>query len=72
VFSKKATIGNARTKVAEKLSLDPGAVTLLFAGNTLQDRYIIDRLRIGEQKITVYIKDDNEVLLLTAKTYRRT
>jgi hypothetical protein len=70
-FLKKATVATARATVAAKLGVDPGTVTLLFTGNSLQDKFIIDRLRIGNDTITVYIKDNTEVLLLTGKGYRR-
>jgi hypothetical protein len=71
LFAKKETIADAKAKVGAKLGIDPGAITLLFAGKALQDRFVIDRLRVGEQGINVYIKDDTEVLLLTGKAYRR-
>jgi hypothetical protein len=71
LFTKKETIADAKTKVTAKLGIDPDSFTLLFVGKSLQDRFVIDRLRVGEQGINVYIRDDTEVLLLTAKAYRR-
>jgi hypothetical protein len=59
VFPNGATIRDVRIKVAEKLKIDPGAVILLLAGNTLQDRFIIDRLRIDEQEIIIDIDNDS-------------
>jgi hypothetical protein len=71
VFPKTATIANARVRIAEKLAIDPGTVALLYAGKALQDKFLIDRLRIGEQGITVYIKDDTEVVLQSVRGWRR-
>jgi hypothetical protein len=71
VFEKTAKVEDARVKVATKLGVGVEAITLQFSGKALKDNFIVDRLRVGEQGINVYIKDDTEVLLLTAKAYRR-
>jgi hypothetical protein len=70
VFTKKAKVGDARKRIADLLGAEPGAITLLFSGKALQDTFIVDRLRVGAQGINVYIKEETEVLLLTAKAYR--
>jgi hypothetical protein len=42
------------------------AVTLIFIGKALKDTFLLNRLRIGDGVITVCIRDDQAVLLLTA------
>jgi hypothetical protein len=71
-FPAKETVGTVREGVAAKLGVAREAVTLLFIGKALQDKFLIGRVRAtGEQGITVYIREEAEVLLLTAKPYRR-
>jgi hypothetical protein len=71
LFSKTDKVAAARIKVAARLNVNPAAITLLFAGKALKDTFILDRLRVGEQGINVYIMEETEVLLLTAKANRR-
>jgi hypothetical protein len=56
-FPEHTTIAEVRVKVAERLKVDPGAVKLLFAGNELRDKFMIDRVRISDEIITVEITD---------------
>ncbi|MDR1240959.1 MAG: hypothetical protein LBK29_03770 [Oscillospiraceae bacterium] len=67
--AKKAKIVDARKLIADFLKL-PAAdhVSLFFSGKALKDGFLLNRLRIGGGKITVYIKDEEAVLLLTAKS----
>jgi hypothetical protein len=71
VFTKKQKVEDARTRIAALVGVDPAAISLLFGGKALKEQFILDRLRVGEQGISIYIKDDAEVLLVTAKAYRR-
>jgi hypothetical protein len=47
------------------------AVMLLFAGKALKDQFLLSRLRVGDSAITVCIRDDQAVLIVTAKANRR-
>jgi hypothetical protein len=71
-FNDDAKVLDARQRIA-KLPTIPSIdhVTLLFAGKALKDQFLLRRLRIGDGTITVSIRDDQAVLLLTAKAYRK-
>jgi hypothetical protein len=71
-FRNKANVGEARQRLARIVGVEPEAITLVFSGKGLHDRYVIGRLRTSNTEgITVYIKEPTEVLLLTAKALRR-
>ncbi|MDR1628052.1 MAG: hypothetical protein LBR79_04690 [Oscillospiraceae bacterium] len=68
-FGKGDTVAKAKIEVAKKLNLSgPEYVTLQFGGKPLKEAFVISRLRIGEEEISVFMKDNSEVLLLTAKS----
>jgi hypothetical protein len=70
-FSKKATVKEARKKVANHLGVSIDAITLLLAGKPLREQFVLHRLRAADQAITVYVREIAEILLVTAKGVRR-
>jgi hypothetical protein len=71
-FRNKATVGEVRQRIAGILDVGLEAITLLFSGKALQDKFIVGRLRVaGDQGISVYIKEETEILLLTGVGHRR-
>jgi hypothetical protein len=66
-FPKGDTIGNVKVKVAEHCRVTREYVTLLFHGRSLKDGFILDRLRIGNHSLMVYLKSDAEVVLVHGK-----
>jgi hypothetical protein len=67
-FGPTATVKDARAKVPETLGLPgPDHVTLFFAGKALSETFVLNRLRLGKQSITVYVRDTAEMLLVTAR-----
>jgi hypothetical protein len=71
-FPPGAAVSAARAAVAERKSVSVDFITLMIGGKALHDAFLIERLRIGANPVTVYIKDMSEVLLLTAKALRST
>jgi hypothetical protein len=69
-FPPGATIRDAKVRIAGRCDVPPGDVTLLFSGKLLKDGFILNRLRIGDQKITVRLPDTSELLCLTARALR--
>jgi len=73
-----ATVKDAKAAVAAQLtsqkahgfSGNPDDVTLLFSGKPLKDQWMMNRLRIGDKKISVVYKDTSDVLIVTAKANR--
>jgi hypothetical protein len=65
-FGPEKTVLDARTVIKENFGLaDVSDVTLLFAGKILKDRFVLDRLRLGSDKIVVYMKQTEPMILYT-------
>ncbi|KAK8896206.1 hypothetical protein M9Y10_014101 [Tritrichomonas musculus] len=67
-LSEDATVKTLKREIAN----DNGAnnlsnIKILFAGKELLDKIILDQLEIGESKLFVYIRSDEEIFLMTAK-----
>jgi hypothetical protein len=72
VFNNKSVVGEVRQRIGEIVGVAAEAITLLFMGKALKDKFLIVRLRgTGDQGITVYIKEQTEILLLSAPSARR-
>jgi hypothetical protein len=70
-FGPTATVKDAKPKVAERLRLPgPDYVTLFFAGKALKETFVLSRLRLGKQSITVYVRETAELMLITARAMR--
>jgi hypothetical protein len=70
-LQKSDTVKTAKEEVARRLGLESVEwVTLLFGGKPLADQFILGRLRLGHSDISVYVKDANEVLLVTGMAMR--
>jgi hypothetical protein len=66
-FAPGQTVLDAKKKIQEKYDLDlVDDVTLLFSGKTLRDAFVLDRLRIGTQRIVVHLSDTVQLILFTA------
>jgi hypothetical protein len=70
VFPKGKTVQHARGKLAEILRRAPDDITLIFSGKALKDQFVLDRLRVGTFPITVCLRDNDDVLLVTANAFR--
>jgi hypothetical protein len=66
-FAVGTKVGAARSAVAARFDRRPDEVSLFFMGKALKDGFVMDRLRLGSSKITVYLPDVDPVVLLTAK-----
>jgi hypothetical protein len=69
-FPSGTKVGEAREALGRHFGVPPEAVALHFMGKALRDGFMMERLRLGDTKIQVYLKDDRPVLLLTAKANR--
>jgi len=71
-FSTGQTVFDARKMIATRCSLaSPADVTLLLSGKTLPDRFVVNRLRIGDGSITACILDLSDILIVTARANRQ-
>jgi hypothetical protein len=64
-------VKEARQKVADHLTVSIDAITLLFMGKSLREQFVLHHLRMGDQAITVYIREMAEMLLVTARGMRQ-
>jgi hypothetical protein len=70
-FEAGKTVLDARKAVAARYPGKTSAdITLLFSGKALRDGFVLDRLRIGTGRITVYVRDIESILILTARANR--
>jgi hypothetical protein len=70
-FPPGKTVLDARKAVAARYEGKTAAdITLLFSGKALRDGFVLDRLRIGNGRITVYVRDLEGILLVTARANR--
>jgi hypothetical protein len=69
-FPKGSSVKDAKAEVAGRCKVPPGHVTLLYNGKALKDAFLLDRLKIGAHPVTVYLKDETEVLLRTVRALR--
>jgi hypothetical protein len=70
-FPPGKTVLDARKAVAEKYEGKTTAdITLLFMGKALRDGFVLDRLRIGNGRITVHVRDVESILITTALANR--
>jgi hypothetical protein len=66
-FRPGETVLDAKTKIVEKFSIASVTdVTLLFSGKALRDGFVIERLRIGNQRVVVHVTDHTPFLIYTA------
>jgi hypothetical protein len=66
-FARGSKVADARSAVARRLERAAEDVSLFFMGKALKEGFVIDRLRLGHSKITVYVRDLEPVFLGTAK-----
>jgi hypothetical protein len=64
-FDKRDTVEIAKKRVAEHFGVSPKDITLIFGGKALKSGFVLNRLRIGSNFITVYITDTSLLLLKT-------
>jgi hypothetical protein len=67
-FPVGTKVSVARSAVATRFGRSADEVSLFFLGKALKDGFVMDRLRLGGSKITVYLPDLEPVLLATAKS----
>ena len=70
-MNEGATIYQFKEEVAKKnKGVSPSNIKVIFAGKDLLDDIVVDELEIGNDKLFVYIKSLDDILLLTAKALR--
>ncbi|MDR0690854.1 MAG: metallophosphoesterase, partial [Streptococcaceae bacterium] len=77
-FPSGLKVSDARKKLAELFNvnnmyekkLEVADITLLFSGKTLRDGFKLNRLKVGEKPIIVYVRDVTEIVLVTARAMR--
>jgi hypothetical protein len=71
-FGPKATVGQARTKLAQEIGVQsPEWLNLMAGGKALKDGYLLNRLRLGDKAVSVYVRDVSEILVLSARAHKR-
>jgi hypothetical protein len=70
-FAAGTNIRSVRSEIGRRFGRAPDDVSLFFMGKALKDGFMIDRLRFGASKITVYLPDLDPLVLGTAKALRR-
>jgi hypothetical protein len=66
-FPLGTKVAVARSAVGSRFGRSVEEVSLFFMGKALKDGFVIDRLRLGGSKITVYLTDLDPVILGTVK-----
>lgn len=67
-LSEDATVKTLKREIANDNGVNNlSNIKILFAGKELLDKIILDQLEIGESKLFVYIRSDEEIFLMTAK-----
>jgi hypothetical protein len=69
-FARGKTVKDARVEVGKRYGVEFGNVNLLFNGKVMKDAFLLDRLRIGKQKLNVHLKDMASVRLVTVAALR--
>jgi hypothetical protein len=68
-FGPTQTVLDAKTAIKRRFHQPAVSdVILLFAGKQLKDRLVLDRLRIGEEKVVVYLKKTGPVVLYSMRS----
>jgi hypothetical protein len=72
------TVADVKGRLAEDPGLDEdgdgiveSSITLMFGGKTLVDECVLSRLAVGARRIVVYLKEEYNFLLMTAKGLQR-
>jgi hypothetical protein len=71
-FPIGSKVADARETIGRHYRTPSNSVSLHFLGKALRDGFVMDRLCLGESKINVFLQDDTEVVLVTAKANRQT
>jgi hypothetical protein len=70
-FPPGTKVKEAREALGTRFEVPTEAVALHFMGKALRDGFMMERLRIGDTKIQIYLKDNRPVVLLSAMANRR-
>ena len=62
-----ATVATFKSALAKRENVKASNVRVLFAGKELLDNILLEALDVGTSTIFVYIRSDEDILLLTAK-----
>jgi hypothetical protein len=68
-FESGTKILDARQRLARALDVPEDAVSLLFAGIALKDTFLLRKIRFGNDAITVCVRDESPVLLVTDRQF---
>jgi hypothetical protein len=60
-------VSSATEMIGHRYSVPTAAVTLLFRGRILSPSCMMERLRVGASRIDIDLRDDREILLMSAK-----
>jgi hypothetical protein len=69
-FPAGAKVADARLAIAHRFARASDEVLLFFMGKALKDGFVMDRLRLGESQITVYLPSLDAIILATAPGLR--
>jgi hypothetical protein len=71
-FGANATVGQARAKLAQAIGVEsPEKLNLMAGGKALKDTYLLNRLRLGDKALSVFVPDESEILVLSARGHRK-
>jgi hypothetical protein len=69
VFEKTEKMDSARAKVARELDVEIEKIVLLFCGKVYTDNMLIGWLQLGPYPITVYVKQEVKVLVISERRH---
>jgi hypothetical protein len=70
-FAPGTKVKEAREALGTRFGIPTEAVALHFMGKALRDGFMMERLRVGDTKIQIYLKDSRPVVLMSARANRR-
>lgn len=66
-LNQDATIATMKMEIAKRNNAKASNIRILFAGKELLDTILLESLDIGDSTVFVYIRSEEDILLLTAK-----
>lgn len=66
-LNQDATVATMKMEIAKRNNAKASNIRILFAGKELLDTILLESLDIGDSTVFVYIRSEEDILLLTAK-----